>query len=118
MKLITFLEGLKNEYDGSSVNQKCKLLLKIADEYELYDTMSQIVTDEQINYLVQEHLDNGSSWESIYYMLSGIKMANQRYYYFNGYKNLENLSERLFYDLLDDFIEEIKCKGLENEIVK
>ena len=118
MKLITLLEGLRNQYDGSSINQKCDLLVEIAEDYELFDTMTQIVADEEINSLVQEHIDIGSSWESIYYMLSGIKMANQKYYYFNGYEHLENLSARLFYNLLDDFIEEIKFKNLENEEIE
>ena len=118
MKLITLLEGFRNQYDGSSINQKCDLLVEIAEEYELFDTMTQIVADEEINSLVEEHLSIGSSWETIYYMLSGIKMHNQRYYYFNGFHHLENLSARIFYNLLDEFIEEVKFKKLENEEIE
>ena len=115
MKLITLLEGMRNQYDEMSINQKVELLLRIADDYDLYDITQQIVTDEQINDIIQEHIDNGANWTSIYFMLQGIRMANQRYYYFNGYANIENLTPRLFYILLDDFIDEVKYNQLENE---
>ena len=114
--LLQLLESLKDE--DILMYDKIDILIEIAEDYELFDTMTQIVADEEINSLVQEHLDIGSSWETIYYMLSGIKMSNQRYYYFNGYKHLENLSERLFYDLLDDFIEEIKFRELSDIVIE
>lgn len=117
MKLITLLEGLRNQYGEMSINQKVELLLKIADDYEIHDITQQIVTDEEIDEIIHERLDNGAGWEGIYFMLQGIRMLNQRYYYFNGYANIENLSPRLFYILLDDFIDEVKYNNLENEEV-
>ena len=115
--LLQFVESLKQD-EKLYMYDKVDILIEIAEDYELYNTMTQIVADEEINSLVEEHLEIGSSWETIYYMLSGIKMTNQRYYYFNGFHHLENLSARIFYNLLDEFIEEIKFKNLENEEIE
>ena len=115
MKLIELLEGMQNQYGEMSINEKVGLLLRIADDYDVHDIMQQIVTDEEINDIIQEHIDNGATWTTIYFMLQGIRMANQRYYYFNGYGHIENLTPRLFCILLEDFIDEIKYNDLESE---
>ena len=114
MKLKEMLENLKNN-DDMFIYDKVSVLFEIADKYSVYDTVDQIIKEDVIDDIIRDYLSTGSTWERIAIFLSGVKVLNQDYYHLNGYGNLENLSGRQFYIILDDFIEEIKYKGLENE---
>lgn len=116
MKLITVLENLRED-NQMSIYKKTDELFKIAYDYSVYDLLDVIVTNEDIEVIIEEYVNSGSSWERIAIFLSGVKVLNQQYYHLNGYGNLENLTSEKFYILLDDFIDEVKYKGLENEEV-
>ena len=109
MNIITLLENLKND-KAMSIYEKTDILFRIADEYDVYDTLNQVVREEEIDYIIKDY-----SWERIYFFLAEIKDLNQEYYYLNGYGNLENLTTEKLDIILEDFIEEIKYNGLENE---
>ena len=114
MKLITVLENLKNDNE-MSIYMKTDELFKIADKYDVHELLEQIVDDEQINMIVKDYMTDWNSWELVAIFLADVKVLNQEYYYLNGYGNLENLTSSHFDNILYDFIEEIKYKGLENE---
>ena len=109
MKLITVLENLKNDKD-MYLYDKVDILFKIADEYNVYDTLNQIVREQEIDYIIKDY-----SWERIAIFLSGVKILNEPYFILNGYGNLENLTSEKLDTILEDFIEEVKYNGLENE---
>ena len=109
MKLITVLENLKNDKD-MYLYDKVDILFKIADEYNVYDTLNQVVREEEIDYIIKDY-----SWERIAIFLSGLKVLNEPYFILNGYGNLENLSTEKLDIILEDFIEEVKYNELENE---
>ena len=109
MNIITLLENLKNDKDMVLYN-KVDELFRIADEYDLYDTLNQVVREEEIDYIIKDY-----SWDRVYFFLADIKVLNQQYYHLNGYGNLENLTTEKLDIILEDFIEEIKYNGLENE---
>ena len=115
--LLKFLETLKDD-ENILMYDKVNILFKIADDYDVHEILEQIVTDDDINEIVRGYLNDWSSWELIAIFLSDIRLLNQPYYYLNGYGSISNLTLRQFNIILDDFIEEIKYKGLENELVK
>ena len=94
---------------------KISIFLKIADDYGIHEITDQIVTDGEIDDILKSYIDDGSEWERIAIFFSDIRLLNQKYYFIDGYGNLSNLTLRQFNIILDDFIEEIKFKGLENE---
>lgn len=115
--LLNFLEALKNDED-MYMYDKVDILFKIADDYDVHEILEQIVTDEEIDDILKSYIDDGSNWERIAIFFCDIRLLNQKYYIIDGYGNISNLSLRTFNIILDDFIEEIKYKGLENELVK
>ena len=112
MKLITVLENLKNDKD-MYLYDKVDILLKIADEYSVYDTVNQIVQEDVIDDIIKDY-----TWDRVYFFLAEIKVLNQEFYYLNGYGNLENLTSEKIDIILEDFISEIKYKGLANEEIE
>lgn len=111
MKLMQVLENLKND-KGMCLYDKVDILYQIAIEHDLYDTINEIVREDDIDYIIKDY-----SWERIAIFLSGVKFF-EKYYYLNGYGNIQNLSASQFDIILEDFIEDIKYNGLENEEVK
>lgn len=116
MKLKRFLENLKDD-ENMFIYDKVDILYQIADENDVHETLEQIVRADVIDDIIRDYMSTGSTWERIAIFLSGVKVLNQAYYYLDGYGNLENLSANKFYIILEDFIEEIKYKRLENEEV-
>lgn len=114
MKLMQVLENLKND-ENMFIYDKVNILYQIANEFDVYGAIEQIISADVIDDIIRDYMSTGSSWERIAIFLADVKVLNQDYYYLNGYGNLENLSGEKFYIILDDFIEEIKYNGLENE---
>lgn len=113
MKLIQVLENIKND-DNMFIYDKVDILYQIYYEHDVYDVLEQIVDDEQINMTLKYYINELNSWESAFIFMRDIKEINKPYYYLNGYGNLENLTADKFDIILDDFIQEVKYKGLEN----
>ena len=87
-------------------------LFKIADEYDVHEILSKIVSDEEIDDILKSYIDDGSEWERIAIFFSDIRFLNQPYYFIDDYGNLSNLTFRQFNIILDNFMEEVKFKGL------
>ena len=114
--LLKFLQTLKQ--DDMHIYDKVDILFKIAYDYDVHEILDQIVTEEEIDDILKAYIDDGSNWERIAIFFCDVRLLNQKYYFIDGYGNLSNLTLRQFNIILDDFISEIKYKGLENEIVK
>ena len=117
MKLIQVLENIKNN-DDMYMYDKVDILFKIADDYDVHEILDQIVTDDEIDEILRGRINEGNSWESIAIFLCDVRLLNQKYYFIDGYGNLSNLSLRQFNIILDDFIEEIKFKGLGDIVIE
>ena len=117
MKLITVLENLKND-ENMFIDDKVNTLFGIAGEYDIYETLDQIVKADVIDDVIRDYMNTGSTWERIAIFLAGIKVLNQEYYYLDSYENLENLTTEKLDIIIEDFIEEIKDNGLENEEIQ
>ena len=114
--LLKFLQTLKD--DDMHIYDKVDILFKIADDYDIHEILDQIVTDEEIEDVLRGRINDGDSWESIAIFFCDVRLLNQKYYYLNGYQNLENLNLRTFNNILDDFISEVIYKKLADVVIE
>ena len=88
MKLKDLLENIKN--DDMGFYKKVSNLIRIANDFGL-DSAEQIVTDEQINKIIKDYLEDWNSWQLIAIFLADVELISEPYYYLNRYGNLEKL---------------------------
>ena len=115
--LLKLLESLKTD-EQMNIYEKTDVLFQIAIDYDVHEILDQIVTDDEIDEILRGRINECNSWESIAIFLCDVRLLNQPYYFIDGYGNLSNLSLRTFNIILDDFIEEIKYKGLEDIVIE
>lgn len=101
----TLLKGLKNSDLGYNVI--IGELYNITEEYGLEWMMDNVISEETIDYLIQDRMEVGG-WQSVACLLAKVEYLQDSYYMLDGYGNIEDITASSLHCLLLDVAREIE----------
>lgn len=116
-EMVSYLQGLDTAEPILKGNYDMGDVINFANEIEKEEHVEHIIDDESLDEFV-EYQAKVNGWQRVAHMLHKIDYMNEKYYYINGYGNIENVpvghEEMLVKDMLseikEDFLDKRKTK--------